>query len=240
MTNPWTQWLARLQIVLIVVLILSVLAVRFEWTEFRPAFMTFINLVKAMMVLGGISLACYIFAWWKKRADLRPAALLAFAIGAVPIVAVLLMVGQNLKVPAIHNITTDLQDPPVFVDSYALRTDKHNSLDVPSSDVREQQQAYYSELAPLVLDLPVDQVYARAIAQCEQFGWSVTAADAAQGRIEAVEQTLVFGFKDDVVIRITAQGQGSRVDMRSVSRIGRSDLGANAKRIKRFLTALKQ
>ena len=70
-------------------------------------------------------------------------------------------------------------------------------------------------------------------------GWEIVASDPAQGRIEATATTFWFGFKDDIVVRLAAEGTGSRVDVRSLSRIGSSDVGANAQRIRAYLEKVK-
>ena len=93
---------------------------------------------------------------------------------------------------------------------------------------------------PLELALPPTQAFARAAETARGEGWEVTALDESAGRIEAVVTTRWFGFKDDVVIRITPAGAGSRVDMRSKSRVGRSDAGTNARRIEEFLARMER
>ncbi len=96
-------------------------------------------------------------------------------------------------------------------------------------------------MAPADRPSPPDQAFERALATAKDMGWTVIEADKAAGRIEATDRTLWFGFFDDIVIRVTpAAGSGSRVDVRSLSRVGVSDLGANAKRIRAFLARLKQ
>jgi uncharacterized protein (DUF1499 family) len=89
------------------------------------------------------------------------------------------------------------------------------------------------------LDVAPAQAFDRALSAARAFGWEIVASDPSQGRIEATATTYWFGFKDDVVIRITSQGSGSRVDVRSLSRIGESDVGMNAKRIRSYVSKLK-
>jgi uncharacterized protein (DUF1499 family) len=82
-------------------------------------------------------------------------------------------------------------------------------------------------------------VFDRAVSAARKLGWHVVAAAPAEGRLEATDTTRWFGFKDDVVVRIAPAADGSRVDVRSVSRVGRSDLGTNARRIRAFLRELR-
>jgi uncharacterized protein (DUF1499 family) len=102
----------------------------------------------------------------------------------------------------------------------------------------ELQKKGYPDIGPSRLALPPDQAFARAEATVRSLGWEVVATAPADGRIEATDTTLLFGFKDDVVIRVRPDGAGSRVDIRSVSRVGRSDFGVNAKRVRKFQAAL--
>jgi uncharacterized protein (DUF1499 family) len=141
-------------------------------------------------------------------------------------------------VPAIHDITTDTHDPPLFVAVVPLRADAPNKLDY-SQAVARQQRERYPDLGPRVLNLPRDQAFERALAAARSAGWEIVAADQAAGRIEATDTTRWFGFKDDVVIRLTGEGNGTRVDVRSVSRVGGSDIGTNARRIREYLDSLE-
>jgi uncharacterized protein (DUF1499 family) len=95
-------------------------------------------------------------------------------------------------------------------------------------------------LAPFNLSLAPDRAYALAMALAKDKGWEIVADEPKEGRIEAVDRSLLYGFKDEIVIRITASDGGARVDLRSRSRIGRIDRGVNAKRIRSFLAALKE
>jgi uncharacterized protein (DUF1499 family) len=144
------------------------------------------------------------------------------------------------SVPPIHDITTDMVTPPQFLDVAALR----RTLSVPNSleygdDVAAQQQAGYPDLGPVFLTAPPADAYQRALAVVRARGWEIVAADEPARRIEATDTTFWFGFKDDVAIRVSALPDGgSRVDVRSVSRVGRSDVGTNARRIRAFLEDL--
>ena len=140
-------------------------------------------------------------------------------------------------VPAIHDITTDLENPPAFQAVVPLRADAQNSLERPVN-LAQQQREGYPDLAPVTLPVPLDQAFDRALAEAQNAGWRIVTADKAAGRLEATDTTRWFGFEDDVVVRLTPWGSGTRVDVRSVSRIGRGDAGTNARRIRRYLAAL--
>jgi uncharacterized protein (DUF1499 family) len=140
-------------------------------------------------------------------------------------------------VPPIHDISTDLENPPTFDAIVPLRGDAPNDLER-TSEVTELQRHGYPDLAPVTLPIPLDQAFDRALAAAQEAGWQIVTADKSSGRIEATDTTRWFGFEDDVVVRLTPWGAGTRVDMRSVSRIGRSDIGTNARRIRQYLNRL--
>lgn len=145
---------------------------------------------------------------------------------------------QSARVPPIHHISTDLDKPPAFDKIVSLRADTHNSL-VLTEEVAEQQRQHYGHIQPLVLNQTNAEVFDAAVSLANRLGWHVQHQDSGKGLIEASATSGIFGFVDDVVIRIQAQGAGSLVDLRSVSRVGKSDLGVNAKRVDSFLTRLK-
>jgi uncharacterized protein (DUF1499 family) len=140
--------------------------------------------------------------------------------------------------PPIHDISTDLENPPTFDAIVPLRADAPNDLQR-TSEVTELQRQGYPDLAPITLPIPLDQAFDRALAAAQEAGWQIVTADKSSGRIEATATTRWFGFEDDLVVRLTPWGAGTRVDVRSVSRIGRSDIGTNARRIRQYLDRLQ-
>lgn len=140
------------------------------------------------------------------------------------------------QVPPIHDITTDVRHPPEFVAVLPLRANAPNPATYGGNEVAEAQEKAYPDIRPLELtSVPPAAAFARALAAVRAEGWELVAADSSAGRIEATATTGWFGFKDDVVVRIEAQGAGSKVDVRSVSRVGGSDVGTNARRIRQYL-----
>lgn len=141
-------------------------------------------------------------------------------------------------VPRIHDITTDTENPPQFVALREVRDKSPNGAAYGGEKIALEQKKAYPDIHPLMLDLPPRAAFDRALAAAKRMGWDIAAAVPKEGRIEATATTFWFRFKDDVVIRITPSGTGSRLDIRSMSRLGRSDLGANAKRIRAFFAEL--
>jgi len=142
--------------------------------------------------------------------------------------------------PPIHDITTDTENPPRFVAIIALRQGSANSAEYQGEAVARQQRVAYPDIRPIMLAEPPDAAFKRALTAARDSGWQIVAAVPAQGRIEASDTTLWFGFKDDVVVRITPTAGGSRIDVRSVSRLGEGDLGKNAARIRAYLRRVQQ
>jgi uncharacterized protein (DUF1499 family) len=144
------------------------------------------------------------------------------------------------SVPAIHDITTDTTSPPAFQAVLPLRADAPNPPEYGGDSIAQQQREAYPDIEPLLLDVPAAVAFERALEAAREMGWQIVAAEPAEGRIEATDTTFWFGFKDDVVVRVEPAAGGSRVDVRSVSRVGRSDVGTNAERIRDYLAKLRR
>ncbi|MDT8321778.1 MAG: DUF1499 domain-containing protein [Xanthomonadales bacterium] len=144
------------------------------------------------------------------------------------------------SLPFIHDISTDTANPPQFVDVVPLRADAPNPVDYAGEETARQQRENYPDIRPLVLSLTAEEAFDRALQSAHEMGWQIVAAAPQDGRIEATDTTRWFGFKDDVVIRVTPLASGSRLDIRSKSRVGRSDVGANATRIRNFMAEFER
>ncbi|MEM8827265.1 MAG: DUF1499 domain-containing protein [Pseudomonadota bacterium] len=160
------------------------------------------------------------------------AALLAILVAGVPT----LLMANNARtaqaLPYIHDITTDTANPPAFVAALPLRADAPNPPEY-DPEVAAKQRAGYPDLGTQRLALSPETAFAEALDAVRDEGLEVIAEVPDEGRIEAVATTAFFGFKDDVVIRVRPDdGDGALVDIRSKSRMGQSDVGANAARIR--------
>jgi uncharacterized protein (DUF1499 family) len=162
--------------------------------------------------------------------------IVGLAVVSVPSAVILSARGK----PPIHDITTDVENPPPFVAVLPLRAGAANPPDYAGADVAAQQRRAYPDIQPLVLRAPADDVFDRALSVIRELGWEAVASDRTAGRIEAVDTTFWFGFKDDVVIRIAGQPDGTtRMDVRSTSRVGVGDVGTNARRIRTLLDRMQ-
>jgi hypothetical protein len=187
-------------------------------------------------VLAGIGGLFCLVALFRKRGSLGVVLAAAAGLAALAIPASIIMAGRAY--PPINDITTDTANPPAFV---AITADVRGPDTVPVSydpAFAAIQAKGYPALAGVVLADAPAAAFDKALATAKAKGWTIVASDAASGRIEATDTVPWWGFKDDIVIRLTAEGTGTRVDVRSKSRVGKGDLGVNAQRIKDFLAAL--
>jgi uncharacterized protein (DUF1499 family) len=143
------------------------------------------------------------------------------------------------SVPSIHDITTDPADPPAFDAILPLRAGAANPATYGGPEVAAEQRQGYPDIRPLVVEAAPAAAFDAALASAREMSWTIVAAEASRGRIEATARTLWFGFTDDVVVRIRPEGTGSRIDVRSVSRVGKGDLGTNAARVRAYLERLR-
>jgi uncharacterized protein (DUF1499 family) len=167
------------------------------------------------------------------------AALLGLIVGVAAVWTPISWFLRAHDLPVINDVSTDTATPPVLVATLALRRGAANPPAYPGAGAAALQKAAYPDIVPLVLPIKPDDAFRRVDKVATALGWEIVARAPAEGRLEAVATTRWFGFHDDIVIRIRAEGSGSRIDIRSKSRVGRSDLGANARRIRGFLSNLK-
>ena len=220
--------------------ILAGLGSRWGWWDFRTGFS-----VMKWGGFGGLAAAAVLLVG---SILVRPGrSRRGFMLGLAGLVISFVVVGVLLQwlwtakhVPPIHDITTDTENPPAFVAVLPLRAGAANPAEYGGPEIAGQQRKGYPNLGPAILDVPPDQAFRRALEAARAMGWEIIASNPADGRIEATDTTFWFGFKDDVVVRITPAERGSRIDVRSVSRVGRSDVGTNAKRIQKYLEKVKQ
>jgi uncharacterized protein (DUF1499 family) len=187
-------------------------------------------------VAGLVLLAMHLTPRWRPLGPALPAAVVAIAVATMAMPLWMLSVAR--KVPPIHDITTDTEQPPPFVALLGERRASPNGADYGGPAVAAQQKQGYPGIEPLRVPQAPAAALERAAQAARGLGWQIAAADPAEGRLEATATTAWMGFKDDIVVRIRPDGSGSRIDVRSVSRVGRSDVGANAKRIREFLAKL--
>lgn len=214
---------------------------RFELWHFRTGF----SLLQ-WGALGGATAAVVslvgLIGLWRRNGSRGEivVALLGFGIGITIFAIPVQWMMTARRVPPIHDITTDTEHPPAFVAILKVRAGAPNPAEYGGPEIAAQQKSGYPNLGPIVFPASPDQAFERALAAARSMGWQIVGANREEGRIEGTDTTFWFGFKDDIVIRITPVEQGSRIDVRSVSRVGRSDVGTNAGRIEKYLKKLQK
>jgi hypothetical protein len=234
------SWARNLAVFSVVAVIVSIIIVRFGFLEMKPALATFFGALGCAGLSILVSFAAFV-AIWQNGSRGMSRILLALLIDAVVLAYPGYLGLQYRKLPAIHDITTDPIDPPRFDALARLRTgDGANTAVYAGLYSAEQQRLYYPDIETVELDAPVQRAYEVTLQLVNKRKWLVIDDRAPQpprriGHIEAVARTPIMGFREDVSIRITPDGDGSRVDIRSASRYFESDLGSNAARISRLI-----
>jgi uncharacterized protein (DUF1499 family) len=231
-----------LAVISLIMLALAPLGWRTGMWHFRVSFWYFMQPAAYLGIAAGIVSLVALFWWPSMGNGSRVMALLGFAVGAVMAYVPISFYYTLGAVPRIHDITTDTDNPPAFSPAVMkMRAAEQGDVSGYDQKTAAQQKQGYPDLAPVKTSLPPDQAFQRALAAAQGMsGWTIVGNDAAQGRIDAYQRTTFMGFTDDVVIRVAPDGSGSRIDVRSESRQGRSDFGVNAKRIRAYEAALKQ
>lgn len=229
--------------------LVAALGAKFGLFDWRVGFglMTYRWGTFVLMGAGALALIGLVLSLAVKPRRGAVSALVALAIPLAGVGYGLYVRSLAQAVPPIHDISTDLADPPAFsqqvVEARAAVPDG-NDLDLLAKRTGngrafiELQREAYPDIAHIVTSLDRTRAFEAALALAREQGWRIGRADAQAGVIEATSESFWFGFVDDIAIRVRDEGSGARIDMRSVSRVGRSDLGANAARMRPYLAEL--
>jgi len=232
--SPTVAWFA------LVVTVLSVLMIRFGRIDYQAGFIALgLGLAMALMAVG-FSLIAFVRIWQEGRRGLGSAIkglLLAALVLGYPAYLGL----KAVTLPAINDVSTDTDDPPAFSRSRVALDAREGRIppDIPP-EKRELQREAYVQIAPLSLDIPPEDAFPLVRKAAENLGWQIIEAvtpggRTGTGRLEAVDRSLLLRIPDDITIRVRPRVDGTRIDVRSASRIGQHDFGANAKRVRAFL-----
>ena len=233
-------WSRNLAVFSVVAVIVSILIVRFGFLEMKPALATFFGAlgIAGLSILVGLAAFAAI---WQNGSRGMSRILLALLIDAIVLAYPAYLGLQYRKLPPIHDITTDPIDPPRFEALARLRAGEGaNSAVYAGLYSAEQQRVAYPDIETVELEVPVQRAYELTLQLVNKRKWLVIDERAPQpprriGRIEAVARTPIMGFREDVSIRVTPDGDDSRVDIRSSSRYFESDLGSNAARVAKLI-----
>ena len=245
--EPMSQtalWARRLALFALVASILSVIIVRSGLLEIKPGLATFVGALAFAGAAIVLAFAAFVVIW-RQGTDGLGSALLALFIGLALLAYPAYLGLQAYRLPPITDVVTDPTDPPRFETIARLRPRDANPIAYPGDAVAEIQRAAYPEVEPLIVTSTPQQAYDAALAVITKRRWFIVDARAPQagrreGRIEAVSRTPIMGFREDVVVRVRADGEGARLDVRSASRYGPHDLGGNAARITRLIEEIDE
>jgi len=201
----------------------------------------FLAFVLGTLVCGAVAMTTGAISIIRTRGrfgpDDRRRSVTGTVVGALLVALVLVASASGRGKPPINDISTDLVDPPSFAD-LALPDYANRDMSYPDAFVPIVREAY-PDLEPIRVNAPAEDAYARAIASARALGWHIVHEDPADGTFVATDTSVVFRFVDDVTVRVRPDDDGARIDVRSKSRDGRGDLGANADRIQRFAAEIK-
>lgn len=214
-------------------LLLSGPGTRWGWWGFKVG----LALFALAFLLGALALLVSGFAWWRTRPN-PVAAVAAIACAVIVLLPLTQIAGARGK-PRIHDISTDLADPPHFSAVLPLRKGANPAPDRIDVKTAGLQRAAYPDLVTAELPLNSDAAFAKVLQAAKTMEWEIVSSRPAEGILEATDRTAWFGFRDDIVVRVRAAGEQSRVDVRSTSRVGVGDAGKNADRIRKFVTLLR-
>lgn len=188
-------------------------------------------------VVCGLAVLCLLYLMMNKQLTGKKKALISLVIG-LGILAPMIssMVGEKISYPPIHDITTDTINPPQFVTLTDERPGARNTLVYGGPEIAAQQIEAFPDIKPIMSTLSPDTAYEKALQVGEAMGWEIIGANPVTRRFEGTAETPFYKFVDDTVVVVSEAPNGSRIDVRSVSRIGRGDIGVNAKRVREFIS----
>lgn len=227
--------LFRCGLLFLALVVLAPLTHRFGWLPFGSAFALFGTALMGCLAILAVGFLVILVSIFRSRK--YPTSLLVImGLCALPPVVITIAVGDGFKSPTIHDISTDTLNPPQFVFAREDRLSSDNPTDYGGVEIATAQLAAYPELKPHAVMLPRDRTYQIALQTAREMGWKLLGEHHEIYQFEAVDQTTFFAFKDDIAVRVSAGDYGDSVlDVRSASRVGGGDLGANARRISKFL-----
>jgi hypothetical protein len=235
-------WAQRFSLLAVPVLIIAAFAHRAGMMDATPTYAT-MALGFSLAALGVIAaIAAFEGIWRDGRKGIGPA-LRGLLLGLLLLVVPVVGAWKLITHPRLTDISTDLDDPPEFLLALSNRPADAAPLDPPDEAEAELQLEGYPDIVPRHYPVGTARVFEDALAIAEKSGWTMLGSQKPEepenvGRIEAFDTTILFGFRQDIVIRIVPDGEGALVDMRSAARNGGHDLGANAERIRTFFGEL--
>jgi uncharacterized protein (DUF1499 family) len=227
--GTWTSRIARATIAAAVLVLLAGPLMAMSILPWQVGLGMFV----VAAILAGIGGLFSLIALLRRRGGLMAVIAAAAGVAAFAVPAAIIAMGSS--VPPINDITTNPANPPQFIAITAETRGPDAAPIAYDPAFAAQQTAAYPDVKPLIVQLPPAEVFPKMLEAAKSMDWAIVASDPAAGRIEATATVPWWGFKDDIVVVMTPDGTGTRIDVRSKSRVGKSDLGVNAERIKEYL-----
>ena len=239
-TKTSTSVLLSSAVVSLVVLLTSPLGYKFNLVPLQPSMLGLMIAFVGGALVVFVGLGCLIITIRANLVGNRNLVTLAIFLGLVPLVFVLPYVLKALTVPPIHDISTDTDNPPAFVAVVPLRTGALNPVEYGSgiwsaTKLGSVTREAYPDIKTQHPDISLTDAVFRSQAVLKEMGLEIVEADVGAGRVEATATSFWFGFNDDVIVRVAEHRGQVSIDLRSKSRVGQSDIGANAERIREFI-----
>ncbi|WP_440998967.1 DUF1499 domain-containing protein [Fodinibius sp. SL11] len=242
-TSKWALGSMAFGVTAAILLWLSGYGYQWGWWQFSTAL---IWVIPSSSILALISFALSLVFGAARRNKPSIKGIVPAVVGLLLSITVIGVIGywftEAQQYPFIHDITTDIENPPEFRAVVPLRTEAQNDIAYNREKNADFQRSYYPDIQPIYLDMTYSEAFERALEATREMEWEqIVSVDKQGGTIEAVDQLAWFGFKDDIIIRLdTAKvSDDIKLDMRSASRIGKSDIGRNAQRIRVFMKTIK-
>ena len=239
-TSRIAIWARRVALFSLAATVIAIIIVRSGALDIVPALSTLAGALVLAVVAILLAFAAGVAIWTEGVGGVREA-ITAFVLGVALISYPLYLGIKAYRLPAIYDVTTDPIDPPRFEAIARLRPRDANPVTYAGLYAAEQQRAAYSDIEPDLTNASPQEAYDAVLKVIGKRKWHVVDArppqdpGAREGRVEAIARTPILGFRDDVVVRVRATPDGARIDVRSASRYGRHDLGANAARVRALI-----
>lgn len=246
MAEPMSQlavWSRRLALFAAAIVFIGILGLR--GSQIEP--IAGLGLLASGLLVAAMGLLLSMMAFaviWRSGARGLGRTMLAMGLGILMLAPLGWLAYLAVTEPVVADVSTDLVDPPKFEAAFKLRPRGSNAIDTFPGEAVNANRSIRPPLTTAEFDVEADRLFPVIVKVAESQHWRIVEtrkpARGREGRVEAVARTAVLGLRDDVVIRIRGEGDISRVDLRSASRVGRSDLGVNARRIHAFLAEMKE
>jgi uncharacterized protein (DUF1499 family) len=237
-TSRLAIWARRTAVFSLIATILAIVIVRSGLLEFKPALATFGGALVFSIIALLLAFAAFVVIWREGVMGIGYS-LTAIGIGLALLAYPSYLAVASYRLPWIYDITTDPIDPPRFEALARVRPRDANPIIYAGLSAAEQQRNAYPEIESLEQEATPQASYEATLAVVSKRKWNIVARRpperGREGRIEAVARTAIMGLREDVVIRVRADGQGSRIDIRSSSRYGSFDFGSNARRVRTLI-----